>query len=207
MYDIYLSAGADRWRFTLGKSGRRKLLTIGLNPSTATRERSDPTASRVEQVAKRNGFDGFVMLNLYPVRATDFRELPHEADSSAFAANLEHVEAVVALEPGAILWAAWGEGILARGFFVEACAELVSRLEKRKVMWRCFGDLTVSGHPRHPSRLNYAWSFAPFDAASYVRALCAPDPSANGPVRLSECKPLRGDRRVRKEDVRMRMTE
>lgn len=35
MYDIYSNAKSDRWRFTLGKSGARRLITIGLNPSTA----------------------------------------------------------------------------------------------------------------------------------------------------------------------------
>lgn len=171
MHDIYSNARADGWRFTLGKSGKHKLLTIGLNPSTATREKSDATVARVEQVARRNGFDGFVMLNLYPVRATDVRELPPTVERSACAANLKHIEAVVASEPEPIVWAAWGGSILIRGFFVEACVELFSRLEKHRVTWQRFGELTVSGHPRHPSRLNYGWSFAPLDAASYVRTL------------------------------------
>jgi hypothetical protein len=60
--------------YTLGKSGRRPLLTSGLNPSTATQERLDPTATRVEKVAKLAGFDGFVMLKavaeLHPAMGT-----------------------------------------------------------------------------------------------------------------------------------------
>jgi hypothetical protein len=40
MYDIYSSDHGDQWRYTLGKSGRRPLLTIGLNPSTTTAETS-----------------------------------------------------------------------------------------------------------------------------------------------------------------------
>lgn len=62
------NAREDAWRFTLGKSGQRKLLTIGLNPPAATRVKSDPTVARVEKVAQQNGFDGFVMLYLYPIR-------------------------------------------------------------------------------------------------------------------------------------------
>ena len=75
MYDIYSNDRNDTLRFTLGKSGSRKLLTVGLNPSTATQETSDTTVAKVEGVAKRTGFDGFVMLNLYPIRSTDFNAL------------------------------------------------------------------------------------------------------------------------------------
>ena len=86
MYDIYSNANDDQWRFTLGRCGSRPLLTIGLNPSTATQERADPTVARVERIAEEKGFggrfDGFVMLNLYPVRATDFRELPAGRDET-----------------------------------------------------------------------------------------------------------------------------
>lgn len=76
MYDIYSNAHDDQWRYTLGQSGKRPLLTIGLNPSTATQEKADPTVARVERIAKDKGFNGFVMLNLYPVRKTDFRKRP-----------------------------------------------------------------------------------------------------------------------------------
>ena len=155
----------------LGKSGHRKLFTVGLNPSTATKEKSDTTVAKVEQVAVRNGFDGFVMLNLYPVRATHFRDLPSQANPKAFAENLAHIEAAVAIESRPVFWAAWGENIVARDFFADAARELFVRLERYGIAWQHFGSLTVSGHPRHPSRLRYAWSFSPFTTQSYVRVL------------------------------------
>lgn len=171
MYDIYSNAHNDLWRFTLGKSGSRKLLTIGLNPSTATKEKSDTTVAKVEGVAKRNGFDGFVMLNLYPVRSTDFNALPIDVDAQAFSENLNHIEELVASESQPVIWAAWGESIRARDYFVSSTKELFSRLQKHGASWRHFGSLTNSGHPRHPSRLNYRWSFAELDTKRYVRAL------------------------------------
>jgi len=120
MYDIYSNARKDTWRFTLGKSGSRKLLTVGLNPSTATKEKSDTTVAKVEGVAQRNGFDGFVMLNLYPVRSTDFNALPFDVDAEAFSENLSCIEALVAADPTSVVWAAWGENIHARSYFVAA---------------------------------------------------------------------------------------
>mgnify|MGYP001113748628 CR=1 FL=1 len=171
MYDIYSSACNDAWRFTLGKSGMRKLLTIGLNPSTATKEKSDPTVARVQKVAQNNDFDGFVMLNLYPVRATDYRTLASRVDKVAFSENLRRIEAVVASEENAVVWAAWGESILYHDFFVHACIELFARLQNLDVSWLRFGDMTASGHPRHPSRLSYSWRFAPLEVARYASTL------------------------------------
>lgn len=171
MYDIYSNARNDSWRFTLGKSGSRKLLAIGLNPSTATKEKSDTTVAKVEGVAKRNGFDGFVMLNLYPVRSTDFNDLSVDVDAEAFSENLNRIETLVASEPKPIVWAAWGESIRAREYFVAAARELFVRLQRYGTSWQHFGALTNSGHPRHPSRLQYAWSFSKFDTKRYVQTL------------------------------------
>lgn len=171
MYDIYSNAKNDDWRFSLGKSGSRRLLTIGLNPSTATKEKSDTTVAKVEQVAIQNGFDGFVMLNLYPIRATDFKVLPRDVDQDAFTQNLDHIESLISAEPAPVIWAAWGESILVRTFFVDSCIKLFSRLRNHPVSWQRFGKLTASGHPRHPSRLSYAWEFAPLDVKNYLHNL------------------------------------
>ena len=171
MYDIYSNDRNDTLRFTLGKSGSRKLLTVGLNPSTATQETSDTTVAKVEGVAKRNGFDGFVMLNLYPIRSTDFNALSPDVDAEAFSENLNRIETLVAAEPTPVVWAAWGENISARGYFVAAASQLLARLHKYGTVWQHFGTLTNSGHPRHPSRLNYAWSFSSLDAQRYAQTL------------------------------------
>ena len=108
VYDIYTSTKRDAWRFTLGKKGTNPLLIIGLNPSTATRDKSDTTVAKVERVATNNNYNGFVMLNLYPIRATDFRELPAAVNQTAFNANLDQIENVVARMTSPTIWAAWG---------------------------------------------------------------------------------------------------
>lgn len=171
MYDIYSNTQNDLWRFMLGKSGSRKLITIGLNPSTATKEKSDTTIAKVEKVARQAGFDGFIMLNLYPVRSTDFNALPEEVNAEAFTDNLAKIEAVVAAEFRPVVWAAWGENIVARKFLLAAGKELFGRLEKYDTSWQQFGSVTQSGHPRHPSRLHYAWQFSPFDTKNYAQKL------------------------------------
>jgi hypothetical protein len=171
MYDIYQSTADDACRFALGRSGRRSLVVVGLNPSTATRDKSDPTAAKVERVARAHGYDGFVLVNLCPVRATDSRTLPATVDSKLLAANLRAIAEVVRAVGGVTLWAAWGGPILTRPFLLGAAIAVAERVERVGPAWQHFGPLTVRGHPRHPSRLSYAWRFAPFNVAAYLEAI------------------------------------
>jgi hypothetical protein len=166
VYDIYASAKRDAWRFTLGKKGTKPLFIIGLNPSTATREKSDTTVAKVERVAAKHGYEGFVMLNLYPIRATDFRTLPSTVNQTAFTANLDQIDRVVGNSRNPTVWAAWGDNVTHHAYFLDARDELATRLAAHNVRWLRFGNLTAAGHPRHPSRLSYAWNFEPFDPAA-----------------------------------------
>ena len=164
MYDIYRNDRKDEWRYTLGKAGKNPLLAIGLNPSTATQEKADTTVAKVEQVAINNGYDGFIMLNLYPVRATDYRNLPSAVNPTAFEKNLDAIEETVSAQSKPVIWAAWGTSVEYHPYFIDARDQLFSRLSKYKAKWLHFGDLTADGHPRHPSRLSYDWKFSSYTA-------------------------------------------
>ena len=50
--------------------GNRLMLWIGLNPSTADETRLDPTLTRIRGYTRREGYDGFIMTNLFGWRAT-----------------------------------------------------------------------------------------------------------------------------------------
>lgn len=67
---IYENDGSDECRFVLGKFGERNLICVGLNPSRAEPGNYDPTMKRVENWASMHGYDGHIMVNLYPQRAT-----------------------------------------------------------------------------------------------------------------------------------------
>ena len=163
MYDLYHSDQDDQWRYVLGRSGANPLFIIGLNHSTATQEKLDQTVTRVEKVAQQSGFDGFVMLNLYPVRATNPQDLTEKADPVAYERNLEEIEKIVAQYPKPTIWAAWGEIVVKRPYLTRARDALYQRLEKYAPQWRRFGELTVNGHPRHPLYLDYSWTLEPFE--------------------------------------------
>lgn len=162
MYDIYQNDCQDKWRYTLGKAGANPLLVIGLNPSTATQEKADTTVAKAEKVAINNRYDGFIMLNLYPIRATDYRKLPVKVNATAFENNLAAIEAAVKAQKEPVIWAGWGTSIEYHPYFSDARDQLFTRLEKYSAKWLHFGSLTVAGHPRHPSRLSYDWRFSEF---------------------------------------------
>lgn len=88
MYDLYHCDDTDSSRFILGKNGTKKLFVVGLNPSTANKEKSDTTVAKVEYVATSNGF---VMTNLYPLRSTDPNGLPQNYDQALFDENIDQI--------------------------------------------------------------------------------------------------------------------
>ena len=70
----------DRWlfvpntyteyRYILGTRGKKPLICVGINPSTARPGALDPTLKSVERIARNSGFDSFIMFNVYAQRAT-----------------------------------------------------------------------------------------------------------------------------------------
>ena len=79
-FDIY--NGSETERYLLGTKGDKTLIVIGINPSTANKDVSDRTIARVMGHIERYGYDSFVMINIYPLRATDFDNLPNEFDEN-----------------------------------------------------------------------------------------------------------------------------
>lgn len=164
-YDLYCSSADDSVRFLLGKEGDNRIVVIGLNPSTATQEKSDTTATKVERAAIGHGFRGFALANLYPVRSTHPTELPPTADPQLLDLNTRHIGALARKDT--VFWAAWGGGIVLRPYLAESLIQIAPRVAAAGGRWVCFGALSKDGHPRHPSRLCYRWQFSEFDISSY----------------------------------------
>ena len=74
-YDIqkwlYAPNFYSEYRYILGTRGQRPLICIGVNPSTARPDALDNTLKSVERIALGNGYDSFLMFNVYAQRATD----------------------------------------------------------------------------------------------------------------------------------------
>jgi hypothetical protein len=167
MFDIYESNENNTARFLLGSSGEPTIIVVGLNPSTASNEKSDTTISKVRTAAKNAGYSGFAMTNLYPLRSTDPHALPESSNEQLLKENIKHIENIASTESCPTFWAAWGSDIVLRPYLKQAMLELNGMVKRLNGNWVQFGDLTQKNHPRHPSRLAYAWEFKEFDIAKY----------------------------------------
>ena len=54
-----------------GPGAKNPLICVGINPSTAAPDALDNTLKSVERVAHFNGYDSFLMFNVYAQRATN----------------------------------------------------------------------------------------------------------------------------------------
>ncbi len=61
-YNITKMVGDECVRYSLTNKGVNPLIVIGINPSTADKDKPDATMRRVMGFAERYGFDSFVML-------------------------------------------------------------------------------------------------------------------------------------------------
>lgn len=114
---------------------------VMLNPSTADADVDDPTIRRCMGFARRWGYGGIVVRNLFALRATDPRELrlhpaPTGPDNMSYLAQAIH---------DAFTVCAWGSHPEA----VSPGRALVAQLRAAGADVRCLG-VTKDYHPRHP---------------------------------------------------------
>lgn len=112
---IYKHSMDNSARFVLGTEGENPLVCVGVNPSTAAPGEPDRTISKVMAFASRNGFDSWVMLNLYPQRSTDPKGM-HLAYSSELKAENQRQIAELIDGRQLTLLAAWGALIRLRPY-------------------------------------------------------------------------------------------
>lgn len=171
--DIYIGDDLHR-RFVLGVSGNHPLICFGVNPSTANHEYADKTLHMVEQIAKRNGFDSWIMFNVYPHRSTDPKCLPCSRDDDLHHENLRYIERYLR-ETDLTLWAAWGEPITERDYLIDCLYDIYGIANKYSCRFIAFGkeengvikSTTRHHHPRHPSRLPLSAKSVSFDVTHY----------------------------------------
>jgi hypothetical protein len=134
---------------------RPRLIFVMLNPSTADAEHDDATIRVCMGRARRGGYGGIRVLNLFAFRATDPSELKTCADPVG-PENDHFIERYLALRPfGEKTIAAWGDGGLMRGIRRPRWSEVVD------LICGDMGDdlyhlgLTKAAQPRHPLRVPY----------------------------------------------------
>lgn len=167
IFPIYSTNSDDSSRFYLGTIGNNPLIVCGINPSTATNEKSDPTITKVTQYTKIFGYDSFIMINVYPERSTEPGNLSKEFDKSLHNKNITKISLLLQELKKRDLLVCWGNNIKMRPFLLNCSKELLQGIKSNISGIYQLGELTDRGHPKHPGRTSYDLKLQKFDVDNY----------------------------------------
>ena len=165
---LYVPNTYSEYRYILGTRGRRPLICMGINPSTAAPDHLDPTLQSVERVALANGYDSFLMCNVYAQRATRPDDMEPRCNAVLHRENRAAFQYLLSLSPEPAVWAAWGNLIEKREYLMDCVRDFLADGEAVGARWYTAGPLLKSGHPHHPLYLKRDTPLQPFDAAAYL---------------------------------------
>ena len=154
----------------LGTRGEKPLICVGINPSTAVPDDLDNTLKSVERIALGNGYDSFIMFNVYAQRATDPDDMEMTYNCNLHAENMKAFDYILSLdEQGSpAVWAAWGTIIEKRDYLPECVRDMIEIGQKRNARWFSAGKKSKKGHPHHPLYLRKDSGLDEFNVESYV---------------------------------------
>ena len=174
-YDIekwlYAPNFYSEYRYILGTRGENPLICIGINPSTAQPGDLDNTLKSVERIALGNGFDSFIMFNVYAQRATDPDAMEKTCNMALHRENLEAFRYVLSISRKPAVWAAWGTIIEKRDYLPACLRDMLEVGNAYGAQWYCAGAVSKKGHPHHPLYLRKDEKIKPFDVKAYLETL------------------------------------
>jgi hypothetical protein len=169
---IYVPDFYTEYRYILGTRGTLPLICIGINPSTAEPDHLDNTLKSVERIARGNGFDSFLMFNVYPQRATTPDDMDRERNNFLHRENMSAFRYALSLTPSGSrpsVWAAWGTIIEKRSWLADCVCDMIELGREFDARWFCAGPCSRKGHPHHPLYLRKDEKIVDFDIVSYLK--------------------------------------
>ena len=171
---LYVPNAYTEYRYILGTKGENPLICIGINPSTAKPDDLDNTLKSVERTAAFNGYDSFIMFNVYAQRATNPKDMDCDFNAFLHNENMNAFRYVLSSygegnKPAG--WAAWGTIIEKRLYLVDCVREMIKIGNEYDAGWYTVGKRSVKGHPHHPLYLKNNSPVEEFDVESYIKTL------------------------------------
>ena len=168
---LYVPDFYTEYRYVLGTRGCNPVICAGINPSTAEPDHLDPTLQSVSRIAVANGYDSWLMFNVYAQRATspddmdrNRNELLHRENMNAFRNLLQ----LASYSGPPTVWAAWGAVIEKRTWLWDCVRDMAEIADEFRARWVCAGKISVKGHPHHPLYLKRDEAFRDFDLEGYL---------------------------------------
>lgn len=168
---LYVPNFYTEYRYILGTRGKKPLICVGINPSTAQPGRLDNTLKSVERIALGNGYDSFIMFNVYAQRATDPDTMEKVCNPQLHRENLQAFSYVLSISEQPGIWAAWGTIIEKRDYLSQCLRDMLAVGEAHGAKWYSAGKRSKAGHPHHPLYLPKNALLEPFDVADYLTTL------------------------------------
>lgn len=167
---LYVPNFYSEYRYILGTRGERPLICIGINPSTAAPDNLDNTLKSVERVALHNGYDSFIMFNVYAQRATDPDDMELTYNPELHRENMRAFDYALSLDRAGApaVWAAWGTIIEKRDYLPDCVRDMIHIGAARHAVWYSAGKRSKKGHPHHPLYLRKDSPLEPFDVEAYL---------------------------------------
>lgn len=160
------------YRYLLGTRGSRPLICVGINPSTAAPDHLDNTLKSVERIAHGNGYDSFLMFNVYAQRATRPNDMEKTCNGLLHRENMRAFDFALSLSEKPAVWAAWGTIITRRPYLIDCVRDMVEIAAGHGACWYTAGARSKQGgHPHHPLYLRRDSRLERFDAQAYCRTL------------------------------------
>ena len=155
---IYVPNHYGEYRYILGTRGQHPLICVGINPSTAAPD------------DLHNGFDSFLMFNVYAQRATRPDDMEPECNLALHRENMRAFDYALSLDAAGhpAVWAAWGTIIEKRNYLPTCVRDMIALGHERGAQWFSAGKRSKKGHPHHPLYLRKDSPLDPFDVESYV---------------------------------------
>jgi hypothetical protein len=165
---LYVPNSYSEYRYILGTRGKKPLICIGINPSTAAPDALDPTLQSVERIAHSNGYDSFLMFNVYAQRATRPDDMEQECNLLLHDENRKAFRYLLSLSDEPAVWAAWGNIIMKRDYLMNCMRDFLDDGKAVGAKWYTAGPLLKSGHPHHPLYLKRDTPLLEFDIVQYL---------------------------------------
>ena len=165
---LYVPNRYSEYRYILGTRGNKPLICIGINPSTAAPDALDPTLQSVERIAHANGYDSFLMFNVYAQRATRPDDMEPICNHQLHEENRKAFRYLLSLSDQPAIWAAWGNIIMKRDYLMDCMRDFLADGKAAGASWFTAGPLLKSGNPHHPLYLKRDTALLEFDIESYL---------------------------------------
>lgn len=167
---LYVPNDYTEYRYILGTRGERPLICVGINPSTAAPDALDNTLKSVERVALHNGYDSFLMFNVYAQRATRPDDMERSCNAELHRENMKAFDYALSLcrDGQPAVWAAWGAIIEKRAYLADCLRDMLDVGMRHSAAWYCAGQRSKQGHPHHPLYLRKDSLLEPFDVSDYL---------------------------------------